>query len=224
MDNSDDYFNDDFELNDDALAILDLEEQKHTLSTQKSSTSSAPPPPKRQKTNAGWKHAPATRSTVFADDLDDLPEISVKGDGSYGLHARHAATTSTRPNDASVGLRVNVASLVTSSVKRPSISRTASSSSLSYAQKSRSPSAVPLSRSIVHRQPSLSGPNRTVSVPPPGSQGSTSDRLQNQTLLAQAQPHVVESDSMEVLRQMEEVSLSTALYSEQKLITTISAA
>lgn len=229
MDDSDDYFNDGFELNDDALAILDLEENKHNLSTEKTFASSTPPPPKRQKTDTGWKPAPVTRSVVPMDDLDDLPEISVKGDGSYGLHARHAATASTRPNNASVGLRVNVASPATldmpRSAKRTPITRTASSSS--NAQKSRSPSVAPLPRPIVHRQPSLSAPKRTVSVPSPGSQGSTSNEIQSRTLPVPvpAQSHAVESDAIEMLRQqMEEVGMSTALCSEQELIATISAA
>lgn len=229
MDDSDDYFNDGFELNDDALAILDLEENKHNLSTEKTFASSTPPPPKRQKTDTGWKPAPVTRSVVPMDDLDDLPEISVKGDGSYGLHARHAAAASTRPNNASVGLRVNVASPATldmpRSAKRTPITRTASSSSSSNAQKSRSPSVAPLPRPIVHRQPSLSAPKRTVSVPSPGSQGNTSNGTQSRTLPVPAQSHAVESDAIEMLRQqMEEVGMSTALCSEQELITTISAA
>ena len=229
MDDSDDYFNDGFELNDDALAILDLEENKHNLSTEKTFASSTPPPPKRQKTDTGWKPAPVTRSVVPMDDLDDLPEISVKGDGSYGLHARHAAAASTRPNNASVGLRVNVASPATldmpRSAKRTPITRTASSSS--NAQKSRSPSVAPLPRPIVHRQPSLSAPKRTVSVPSPGSQGSTSNEIQSRTLPVPvpAQSHAVESDAIEMLRQqMEEVGMSTVPCSEQELIITISAA
>ena len=229
MDDSDDYFNDGFELNDDALAILDLEENKHNLSTEKTFASSTPPPPKRQKTDTGWKPAPVTRSVVPMDDLDDLPEISVKGDGSYGLHARHAATASARPNNASVGLRVNVASPATLDMPRSAkwtpITRTASSSS--NAQKSRSPSVAPLPRPIVHRQPSLSVANRTVSVPSPGSQGSTSNGIQSRTLPVPVpgQSHAVESDAIEMLRQqMEEVGMSTALCSEQELITTISAA
>ena len=227
MDDSDDYFNDGFELNDDALAILELEENKHNLITEKTFASSTPPPPKRQKTDTGWKPAPVTRSVVPMDDLDDLPEISVKGDGSYGLHARHAATASTRPNNASVGLRVNVASPATldmpRSAKRTPITRTASSSS--NAQKSRSPSVAPLSRPIVHRQPSLSAPKRTVSVPSPGSQGSTSNGIQSPTLPVPVQSHAVESDAIEMLRQqMEEVGMSTVPCSEQELIITISAA
>ena len=103
MQDSDDYFTDDFVLDETALAVLDEEEQKYTLSTQNSVPSHVPPHPKRLKTETGWRPGPNSRRADTMDDQDYLPEISVQGDGSYGLHARHAAAVS-RPGD--VGIRV----------------------------------------------------------------------------------------------------------------------
>jgi hypothetical protein len=78
MDGSDDYFlDDDIVLDDQTLAVLDSAEQKYLTQAV------VPPPPKRQKTDNGWK-AVSSRATV-ADDHEDLPEISVHGDGSYTL-------------------------------------------------------------------------------------------------------------------------------------------
>ncbi|KAF7376232.1 hypothetical protein MSAN_00038400 [Mycena sanguinolenta] len=77
MDGSDDYFPfDDIVIDEQTLAVLESEEQKYL--------SQVPPPAKRQKTDNGWKPAPASnRAPVFDDN--DLPEISVHGDGSYAV-------------------------------------------------------------------------------------------------------------------------------------------
>jgi len=103
MQDSDDYFADDFVLDETALAVLDEEEHKYTLSTQNSVPSHVPPHPKRLKTETGWRPGPNNRRADTMDDQDYLPEISVQGDGSYGLHARHAAAVS-RPGE--IGIRV----------------------------------------------------------------------------------------------------------------------
>jgi hypothetical protein len=78
MDDSDDY-PDDFIFDEQTLAILDQEEQKYL--TQ--STSLAPVT-KKLKTTDGWKPGIGTR-TISYDNLDDLPEISLHGDGTYGV-------------------------------------------------------------------------------------------------------------------------------------------
>lgn len=78
MDDSDDY-PDDFIFDDQTLAILDQEEQKYlTQST------SLVPVTKKLKTSAGWKPGIGAR-TISHDNLDDLPEISLHGDGTYGV-------------------------------------------------------------------------------------------------------------------------------------------
>jgi hypothetical protein len=80
MHNSDDYFDDDIVFDEQTLAVLDQEEHKFAQSSRPLQN---PPPPKRQKTNNGWK-AGGSRVDSF-DDPEDLPEISVQDDGSYGL-------------------------------------------------------------------------------------------------------------------------------------------
>ncbi|KAJ6625538.1 hypothetical protein B0H10DRAFT_616844 [Mycena sp. CBHHK59/15] len=79
MDGSDDYLFDDMVFDDQTLAVLDSEEQKFLSQT-------APPPSKRRKTDNGWKPVAVPSRAVVLDDNDDLPEISVHGDGSYAFH------------------------------------------------------------------------------------------------------------------------------------------
>jgi len=83
MDGSDDYFTDDIVLDEQTLAVLDQEEQQYLL--QNTAPQLAPPATKRQKTNHGWKPGVGNRRTTTLDELEDLPEISVQGDGSYGV-------------------------------------------------------------------------------------------------------------------------------------------
>lgn len=90
MDDSDDYFTDDLVLDDQTLAALDQEEQRFL--------SQAIPPPqdvpvhKKQKINNGWKPGLGNRVPSF-EEVDDLPEIYVQGDGTYnvsGVSRTHA--------------------------------------------------------------------------------------------------------------------------------------
>ncbi|KAJ6499201.1 hypothetical protein C8R45DRAFT_1093446 [Mycena sanguinolenta] len=116
MDGSDDYFPfDDIVIDDQTLAVLESEEQKYL--------SQVPPPAKRQKTDNGWKPAPASvpnRAPAFDDN--DLPEISVHGDGSYAVRgapkagASNAATGVPRRVETAAPPRVQsrVASVTTS--------------------------------------------------------------------------------------------------------------
>ncbi|KAJ7901937.1 hypothetical protein B0H14DRAFT_1261277 [Mycena olivaceomarginata] len=97
MDGSDDYFSfEDIVLDDQTLAVLDSEEQKYL---------SQAPPPKRQRTDKGWKPAPVqSRATI---DDNDLPEISVHGDGSYAFRgASKAEGSNTTLNPPTVPRRV----------------------------------------------------------------------------------------------------------------------
>ena len=104
---SDDFF-DDIVLDEDALAILDAEESKYfgTVANIESNprpvpTQPTPPPAKRQRTDGdgGWKY-PTTgvggrggkvvsqnqkRSDSF---YEDLPDISLAGDGVYGVYSQ----------------------------------------------------------------------------------------------------------------------------------------
>lgn len=161
MQDSDDYFTDDFILDDTALAVLDEEEHKYTLSTQNTALSRVSPPPKRLKTEAGWRPGPNSRRAETMDDLDDLPEISVQGDGSYGLHARHAAAASNRPSN--IAVRALNGAQQSTSVNRHVLTRTASSSSPTGLQR-RSPGANPR---VPQHQTCRSVPSsRSPSIPP----------------------------------------------------------
>ncbi|KAJ7287429.1 hypothetical protein C8J57DRAFT_1460761 [Mycena rebaudengoi] len=88
-DGSDDYLFDEIVLDDQTLAVLDSEEQKFL-------SQAAPPPPKRQKTDNGWRAVPPQGRATVVDDMDDLPEVSVHGDGSYAL--RGAPKAANRDN------------------------------------------------------------------------------------------------------------------------------
>lgn len=83
MSDYDDFFSDDIVLDETLLAVLDAEETKFNQSQQHPRPSQPVPPPKRQKTDQGWKH---TRAASQSDSFyDDLPEISISGDGFYGV-------------------------------------------------------------------------------------------------------------------------------------------
>ncbi|EMD37735.1 hypothetical protein CERSUDRAFT_94735 [Gelatoporia subvermispora B] len=84
MDDFDDYFDDDIVVDEDVLAILDEEETKFTETQRLTERRSphSPPPAKRQKLN----HPSTERfSRTTSIDFEDLPEVSVVGDGTYGL-------------------------------------------------------------------------------------------------------------------------------------------
>lgn len=87
MDGSDDYVFDDIVFDEQALAVLDQEEQKYlqsSLQAGQPTIASEEPVNKRQKTNTGWSSGIGA-STSSGDTYDDLPDISIRGDGSYGV-------------------------------------------------------------------------------------------------------------------------------------------
>jgi hypothetical protein len=86
MDDSDDYSIDEIVLDNQTLAVLDQEEQKYfqERSLLASANATIQPVNKRQKTLNGW--APGIGSVSLRGEMDDdLPEISLQGDGSYGI-------------------------------------------------------------------------------------------------------------------------------------------
>lgn len=86
MESSDDYAFDDIILDDRTLAILDQSEQKYLKETSAASNPpvSSEPVNKRLKTATGW--IPGTGSSRNGND--ELPEISLHGDGTYGISSR----------------------------------------------------------------------------------------------------------------------------------------
>ena len=86
MHDSDDYFTDDIVFDEQTLAALDEEEHKYVQSSRISQNS---PPAKRRKTDHAWRASGSTLDSL--NDLEDLPEISVQNDGSYGVSGSRAA-------------------------------------------------------------------------------------------------------------------------------------
>ena len=88
----DSYFGDDFILDDNLIAVLDATEENY-LATQAPQASStfvrhAPPPAKKQKTHhdyANGSKATSLQRSGSIDEYGDLPEISIQGDGTYGV-------------------------------------------------------------------------------------------------------------------------------------------
>jgi len=85
MDDSDDYGYDDFVWDEQTLAAIDQAEQKYQNSLPKP-LHPQEPVNKRHKTDTGWKAGLGAASNYLDNDnFDDLPEISVRGDGSYSI-------------------------------------------------------------------------------------------------------------------------------------------
>lgn len=89
MDGSDDYFSDDIFLDDQALAVLDQEEQKYLTQV----TQQAAPPPaavqgvsKRKRSNDGTIKRDVRIRPHPVDEIEDLPEITLQDDGTYRVH------------------------------------------------------------------------------------------------------------------------------------------
>ncbi len=107
MDGSDDYFfgDDDFVLDEKTIAALDLEEHKWRQQQTQATTSgqrrpvsqeARQPSPKRRKTSHEATPEgliPQIRAVTVGDDYDeDLPDISIIGDGAYNLPVAQRAS------------------------------------------------------------------------------------------------------------------------------------
>ena len=92
MQGSDDYETDDIVFDAQTLAFLDEQEEKYIAQR-----SLEPPPRKRQRTDHGRVSGVARTASV--DGFEDLPEISLRDDGTYSLHGRGntSQTRSSRP-------------------------------------------------------------------------------------------------------------------------------
>jgi len=193
---SDDFFFDDIVLDEDALAILDAEESKYfgTVAGDQSNprpapTQPTPPPAKRQRTDddGGWKH-PTTgigggsgklvsqkRSDSF---YEDLPDISLAGDGVYGVYSQGP-----HPPQSS-----NLTSSNAKNVKNPLGQR---SQSTGFQQLAPVPAPAPLPRERTssfnqNRPPPRPPPQRTHT--PPSNLPHNSNRPQPQQQYRQQQP------------------------------------
>lgn len=196
MSDFDDYFSDDLILDESTLAALDAEEDRFKQSQQHPPPTQPGPPPKRQKTDQGWKHS--TQSDSF---YEDLPEISVTGDGSYGV--------ATLPNTARVQTPVAPRNRVPS--------RGRPSAPLPQGQRPQPPSQrqQPPARQVLARQTSVIQPPARPPQPrtaPPINRGSESQSSNpNQRPPPRtAAPNAPLSDEMAALRQqLEDVCRSS---------------
>jgi hypothetical protein len=80
MDDSDEYVFDDIILDEKTLATLDQQERKFLGE----SSNASEPVNKRSKTNNGWAPGPGANMDLGLD-YDEMPEISLQRDGSYGV-------------------------------------------------------------------------------------------------------------------------------------------
>lgn len=80
-------------LDDKTLALLDEEESKfkRITSAQTQQRVAVVPPAKRQKTTGSWQPQPGSvggrtiRRADTLEDIEDLPDVSIQQDGTYGL-------------------------------------------------------------------------------------------------------------------------------------------
>ena len=97
QDSDDDYFTDDLVLDDKTLAVLDEEESKFRRATNTQTQQTTSPPAKRQKTTGSWKPQSIGRPiqrTDTLDDIEDLPDVSIRQDGTYGLRDKQRRVVS----------------------------------------------------------------------------------------------------------------------------------
>lgn len=96
MQDSDDYFDDDFTLTEKDLASIDEAESRYLAQTQDNApprptiVRNTPPPAKRQKTTHVWNQTPNEPSA--SREVTEMPEITVKGDGSYAVHGERSSS------------------------------------------------------------------------------------------------------------------------------------
>ncbi|KAH9917932.1 uncharacterized protein BXZ73DRAFT_53155 [Epithele typhae] len=102
MDEFDSYFDDDFVLDENSLATLQQEEAKFaatkdTRAQRRPIERGAPlPPPKKQKVSHGTSVVRPPRHAAGDDYDDDLPDIAVVADGTYGISGAQPPPPPTR--------------------------------------------------------------------------------------------------------------------------------
>ncbi|KAF9049829.1 hypothetical protein BJ165DRAFT_1525145 [Panaeolus papilionaceus] len=115
MDDFDDYIVDDIVFDDQTLAALDQQEQQYFA--EGSNSKSDEPANKRLKIEQGWSPAPVNQTTIVEDE--SLPEISLQGDGTYGLSNLHPNQTSKQARQGQNVHNLNNAQYATSHVHTP---------------------------------------------------------------------------------------------------------
>ena len=149
MDGSDDYFVDDIVFDEEALAVLESEEQKYLTQTVVSSR----PPTKRQRTESGWNPGLGNR-TVSQDEIEELPEISLRDDGSYKVTGPASSELATSHVDVKKSV-ARPSTLRYSTVVAQNVQLTSRNPSLSEVQPSRA-SSLSQRRPHIVQQPQVS--------------------------------------------------------------------
>jgi hypothetical protein len=211
MDGSDDYFTDDIVFNEETLAVLENEEQKYLTQTAVSSW----PPTKRQRTESGWNPGLGNRSGS-QDEIEDLPEISLRDDGSYGVTPATSEIASSHVSFAPTKKAVSRPSALRySTVIAQSVqpaSRTLSLSKVQPSTHSRAPS-LSQRRPVVQLQQVSSGKGREsvfnlrASLVPSTSTNSS----------AVGNSHLLQVQLEELRHQLEKVVFSLSDYPLSKL-------
>ena len=198
---SDDFPFDDIVLDADALAILDAEESKYfgTIANAqpnlRPSLQPTPRPAKRRRTDndGGWNHSTpgigggggklVSQNQKRSDSFyDDLPNISLAGDGIYGV-----CSQGSQPHRSS-----NIASSSAKNVKNPLGQRYQAAGPQQTA-----PAPVPVPAPLPHEHTSNLNQNRPPPRPPPQQRTHTPplnnpnnvNRPQSQYQRRQQQPH-----------------------------------
>jgi hypothetical protein len=182
MDGSDDYFTDDILFDEETLSVLDNAEQKYLTHTAASSR----PPTKRQRTESGWNPGLGNRYES-QDEIEDLPEISLRNDGSYGITSEIATTHTDIAKYAARPTALRYSTVVSQSVQPDS--RTLCFSEVQPPTQDRTPS-LSQRRPVIVQQPQVSsgnghGPSRASSLVPPST--STSPSVVGKSHLLQEQ-------------------------------------
>lgn len=139
---SDDEFSDDIVLDDQMLALLDEEETRFQRATNPNAGDPGPPA-KRRKLDTGHALNLGVSNHSTPDDIDDLPDITVRRDGTYGIELHGSILLA--PNAALGG---NTRS-PTASVSKPAL--VPSNNSLGFRN---STTHAPLPRATQSRRPS----------------------------------------------------------------------
>ncbi|KAF9451946.1 hypothetical protein P691DRAFT_722962 [Macrolepiota fuliginosa MF-IS2] len=196
MDNIDDYFDDDLVLDEQTLAILDREEQKY-LSQVQQQRQPLPPVTKKLRTNDGW--SPGVGSRMREADFDDLPEISITVDGSYGF--TDPALTSTPVNSSQLKPR---------QLKAPQPRHQVQNGPATSHIQSPIPAARQITQSIQHRPAPVSNPTRARSATPSvqSRQNGVSGQpgLEKQLSELQAQLHELRNENQKIQDALKEAT------------------
>ncbi|KAF4599779.1 hypothetical protein EYR40_006880 [Pleurotus pulmonarius] len=154
MADSDDYLFDDVEFDDTTLAALDEAEKTYFSNSNPvvhTTTPPTPPPAKRLKAT----HRVPTRQidrTTSLDNVEDLPDISIQGDGTYGLSPTSDSDVRRRLGESWTSQQRPVQQVYPPQPARAPYTSNAASSSYAKPYTARNLSPAPLTRHVQQEQ------------------------------------------------------------------------